>query len=332
MLQLDDSRITGDFTVAGFQNPKYLFTLAIDRVDADRYLPPKARDAQAGEATAGDIELPANNTMQMDGQMQIGNLTLAGMSFQDVGSRIVLGGGDAKLESARARLYGGEFAGNFHVKAAGDEPGLSLAGKASGLQLQPLIEALTGEPANFSGTGSFDLNLAGRGRTVIENVQSAAGNVTFDMSSGAIKGFNLGRTLCAAYNVTQGAPAPPEQPLETVYEGIKGTAVVSAGTAQSSDLLARTSFMDINGAGTLKLVDQELNYDLDATLTGKIDIPNCETLEGFIGASIPFDISGTVTAPTILPDFSKLAQRVIRDELKDRLQDRLQDRLRDILR
>ena len=129
VLQLDDSRITGDFTVAGFQNPKYLFTLAIDHVDADRYLPPKARDAQAGEATAGDIELPANNTMQMDGQMQIGNLTLAGMSFQDVGSRIVLGGGDAKLESARARLYGGEFAGSFHVKAAGDEPGLSLAGK-----------------------------------------------------------------------------------------------------------------------------------------------------------------------------------------------------------
>jgi hypothetical protein len=89
--------------------------------------------------------------------------------------------------------------------------------------------------------------------------------------------------------------------------------------------------MDINGAGTLKLVDQELDYDLDATLTGKIDIPNCETLEGFIGASIPFDISGTVTAPTILPDFSKLAQRVIRDELKDRVQDRLQDRLRDLL-
>jgi AsmA protein len=253
------------------------------------------------------------------------------MSFQDVGSRIVLGGGDAKLESARARLYGGEFAGSFHVKAAGDEPGLTLAGRASGLQLEPLIQALTGEPANFSGTGSFDLNLAGHGRTVIQNVQSAGGNVTFDMSDGAIKGFNLGRTLCAAYNTTQRAPAPPEQPLETVYQGIKGTAVVNAGTAQSSDLLARTSFMDINGAGTLKLVDQELDYDLDATLTGKIDIPNCETLEGFIGASIPFDISGTVTAPTILPDFSKLAQRVIRDELKDRVQDRLQDRLRDLL-
>jgi AsmA protein len=332
VLTLDDSRISGDFTVDGFQNPRYLFTLAIDRVDADRYLPPKARDADAGEATAGDLELPENNTMRMDGRMTIGNLTLAGMSFQEVGSRILLGDGDAKLEGARARLYGGEFNGNFHVKAAGAQPGLALDGRASGLQLQPLIEALTGEDANFSGTGSFDLNLAGRGRRVIENVQTAAGNVTFSMDQGAIKGFNLGRTLCAAYNATQRAPAPPEQPVETHYEAIKGTAAVNAGTAQSSDLLARTSFMDIYGAGTLSLVEQQLNYDLDAQLTGKIEIPNCETLDAYVGNAIPFNIRGTVTSPTITPDFSKLVQRAIREEVQERLQERLQDRLRDLLR
>jgi AsmA protein len=332
VLNLDDSKITGDFTLAGFDDPQYLFTLAVDRVNADRYLPPKARDADAGEATAGDIELPQNNTMRMDGRMTIGDLTLAGMSFQDVGSRILLGSGDAKLESARARLYGGEFNGNFHVKAAGDAPGLALDGRATGLQLQPLIEALTGEAANFSGAGSFDLNLAGHGRTVIENVRTAGGNVSFEMVEGAIKGFNLGRTLCAAYNVTQRAPAPPELPAETAYQAIKGTASVSAGTATSSDLLARTAFMDINGAGTLALVDQELNYDLDAKLTGKIEIPNCETLDAHIGNAIPFDIRGTVTAPRITPDFSKLVQRAIRDEVQERLQDRLQDRLRDLLR
>jgi AsmA protein len=332
VLALDDSRITGDFTVDGFSDPQYLFTLAIDGVDADRYLPPKARDAEEGEATAGDIELPQNNTMRMDGRMTIGQLTLAGMSFQDVGSRILLGGGDAKLEGARARLYGGEFAGNFHVKAAGDAPGLALDGQASGLQLQPLIEALTGEPANFSGTGRFDLDLAGRGRTVIENVQTAGGNVSFEMVAGAIKGFNLGRTLCAAYNVTQRAPAPPELPAETAYEAIKGTATVSAGTATSSDLLARTSFMDINGAGSLQLVNQELDYELDAKLTGPIAIENCATLDPYVGNALPFDIRGTVTSPRITPDFSKLVQRALREEVQERLQERLQDRLRDLLR
>jgi AsmA protein len=328
VLALDDTTIKGTFALQGFEAPAYRFTLDVDAVDADRYLPPKARDADEGEATAGDIELPRNNTMNLDGTMQVHSLKLAGMQFSEVGSRIVIGGGDMTLENARANLYGGTFAGNFRVTAAGNDPGLALDGRASGIALEPLIAALTAEEPNFSGTGSFDLNLAGKGRTVIENVQTAGGNVSFDMANGAIKGFNLGRTLCAAYNVTQRAPAPPDLPAVTEYVGIKGSAVVSAGTATSNDLLARTSFMDINGAGTLALVDQELDYELDAKLTGSIGIPNCETLDSFIGGELPFKISGTVTAPSIVPDFSKL----VRQQLRDAIQDRLQDRLRDIFR
>jgi AsmA protein len=328
VLTLDETTIRGNFTLQGFDAPAYRFALNVDAVDADRYLPPKARDAQAGEATAGDIELPQNNTMNLDGTMEVGSLKLAGMQFADVGGRIVIGSGDLAVENARASLYGGTFAGNFRVRAAGDDPGLALDGRANSLALEPLIAALTGGEPNFSGTGSFDLNLAGRGRTVIENVRTAGGNVNFDMASGAIKGFNLGRTLCAAYNATQSAPAPPEQPALTEYEGIKGSAMVSAGTATSNDLLARTSFMDISGAGTLGLVEQELDYDLDAKLTASIGIPGCETLDQFLGDELPFTISGTVTEPTILPDFSKLVRRQIRDAIQDRLEDRLRDLFR----
>lgn len=327
-LKLDDSTITGDFTLASFADPQYVFTLAVDAVDADRYLPPKARDADQGEATAGDLELPQNNTMNMDGRMTIGSLTLAGMRFADVGARVVLGGGNAVLENARARLYGGEFNGNFRVNAAGDTPGLALDGRAAGVELAPLIEALTGEPANVSGTGSFDLALAGTGRKVIDNVGTANGNVSFELADGAIQGFNLGRTLCAAYNLTQRAPAPPEQPKVTPYQGIKGTASVANGQASSHDLLARTSFMDINGAGTLALVDQHLDYRLDAKLTAPIGIPGCETLDPHVGNALPFNIRGTVTEPTITPDFSKLVQRALRNEIQERLEDRLRDLLR----
>ena len=332
VLALDETTIRGSFSLLGFEAPAYGFALRVDRVDADRYLPPKARDAGAGEATAGDLELPQNNTMSLDGTMEIGSLKLAGLQFADVGARISIGGGDLQLTNARANLYGGTFAGNFHVHAAGNDPSLALDGRASGLTLEPLIAALTGDEPNFSGTGSFDLNLAGKGRTVIENLRTAGGNVSFDMTNGAIKGFNLGRTLCRAYNVTQRAPAPPEQPALTPYEGIRGSAVVTAGTARSNDLLARTSFMDINGAGTLELAEQRLDYALDAKLTGPIGIQNCETLDAFVGGELPFLIRGTVTDPEITPDFSKLVRQQLREELQDRLQDRIQDRLRDLLR
>ena len=86
--------------------------------------------------------------------------------------------------------------------------------------------------------------------------------------------------------------------------------------------------MDIYGAGTLGLVEQGLDYELDAKLTGSIGIPNCETLDSFIGDKLPFKISGTITQPSIVPDFSKLVQRQLREELQDRLKDRLRDILR----
>lgn len=113
---------------------------------------------------------------------------------------------------------------------------------------------------------------------------------------------------------------------------IQGTADVANGVAASRDLLARTTFMDITGRGTLALVEQQLDYDLDATLTGRIDIPGCETMEPLIGGSIPFDIRGTVVDPTITPDFSEIIKRRIENEVRERVQDRLQDRLRDLLR
>ena len=323
VLSLDQTAITGTFVMDGYDRPKFAFSLNVDTVDADRYLPPKARDADAGEATAGDIELPQNNTMNLDGTMSIGSLKLAGMQFADVGGHIVIGGGDLAVESARAKLYGGTFAGNFRVHAAGNDPGLALDGKANNLQLEPMIAALTGGEPNFSGTGNFDLNLAGKGRTVIQNVNTAGGNVSFEMAAGAIKGFNLGRTLCAAYNLTQRAPAPPDLPAVTAYEGIHGSAVVTNGAATSHDLLARTKFMDINGAGTLGLVEQRLDYDLGAKLTGPIGIRNCETLDSFVGNELPFKISGTIAEPSILPDFSKLVRQQLRNEVRDRILDRI---------
>jgi hypothetical protein len=90
--------------------------------------------------------------------------------------------------------------------------------------------------------------------------------------------------------------------------------------------------MDINGAGSLHLVDQELDYGLDAKLTGPIPIENCSTLDQFVGGELPFTVRGKVTSPTILPDFSKLVRQQLREELEDRLEDRIKDRLRDLLR
>ena len=134
----------------GFDAPAYRFTLDVDAVDADRYLPPKARDAQAGEATAGDIELPQNNTMNLDGTMQVGSLKLAGMQFADVGSRIVIGGGDlAARERARESLRRHVRRQLPRARRRRRARASRSTGARAASQLEPLIAALTGERAEL---------------------------------------------------------------------------------------------------------------------------------------------------------------------------------------
>ncbi len=329
-LVLDDSRITGSLTVDGFDNPAYLFTLAIDQVDADRYLPPRASEVDEGEMTAGDLELEVDafNTLRLSGSLEIGSLALAGMQFQEIATRLEIGGGRARLYDARARLYGGEFNGAFGVDITGTVPSMTLSGRASNLAMRPLIVALTGD-ANLSGTGGFELDLTGRGAKIADNVQTAQGRASFSLTNGAIEGFNLGRGLCVAYNVLQRAPAPPSDlPRETRFEVIQGSAEVRDGVAHTPDLLGRASFMTVNGSGRLALTEQHLDYQLEARLSGPVGIRNCETMDGLIGESIPLRVRGVVTDPEIAPDYSAIIERALRREAERRITDRLQDLIR----
>jgi AsmA protein len=327
-VRLDDSTISGSFAVANFADPSYRFDLSADRIDVDRYVPPPAEEAQEGERAAGDIGLEAEplRAIRIEGQARVGDLKITNLRFQDVTTHLAIGDGKATIDSAQAKLYGGEFNGGLFVDANGEMPTMTLRGQAAGLQLTPLIEALTGD-ANVSGTGSFNIDLTGRGPTVTDNLRSAAGSMGFALRDGALEGFNLGQVLCLAYNKLQQLPEPPEQAKVTQFQLIQADASVANGVATSPELLARAAFVDVTGSGTLALADGVLDYGMRATLTNSIAIPNCSSMDRLIGGSIPFTIKGPITAAVILPDFGQILQERVRDELQDRLRERLLERL-----
>ena len=332
-LLLDASRIEGTIIVNDFRNPAYRFTLAADSIDVDRYLPPSTAAADNEERVAGDIRLSSRalDALDIDGRVEVGDLTLAGLNFQNVVTPIVLGEGRAELTPARADLYGGVFAGGLSVDTTGTLPSLEITGQAIGLELAPLLAARRGE-SSVSGTGSFDLSLKGSGETVTDNLQSAGGNLSFALRDGTLEGFNLGRSICAAFNTVDGYPPPDDSvPDRTDYELIQGAATVSEGIAQSDELLVRTAFMDITGSGRLALASGQLNYEFESELTGPIEIRGCEPMSDMIGGSIPWTLRGTLSDAEIRPDFGEYLRQRIEDEAADRLRERLEERLREVL-
>ncbi len=326
-LVLDDSTITGELTV-GFSEPaEYSFELAVDRIDADRYMAPATEPPPEGVApVAADVTLPTEplNTLQLDGEVSIGDLHIAGLSLQNVTAELDVGNGLGVVDSARAALYGGSFEGRVELDARGEQPRLALDGTATTIQLEPLLVDLYGE-ANMTGSGSFDLSLAGNGEQLSTVLDGSEGRVSFSVREGLLRGFDLGRSLCSAYNATQQLPRPAAaaEPI-TRYQLLRGSAQVNEGIARTEDLEATTTFMAVSGKGQSDLVSRDINYDLIATLTGSVDIDQCASMDALIGDSIPVRVTGTILVPDIQPDYAELVRGRIRNELQDLLRERLQ--------
>ena len=323
---LDDSTVTGELTVSLAPQNVYSFDLAIDRLDADRYMPAAAETPPEGVApVAAEVALPTDvlHSQRFNGAFEVGSLTVTGLELQNVAASLSVGGGLGVVDSARAALYGGEFDGSLELDARGDSPTLSLDGTATAIEIEPLLGDLR-DVANMSGTGSFDLSLTGRGEVLSAILESMAGNVEFSLRDGLIRGVDVGNTLCRVYNARESLPRPasPSEPV-TYYRLLRASADVVEGIARTEDLEATTDFMTVSGQGQSSLVSREINYNLVATLTNSIAIERCETMDALIGSSIPMRATGPITAPEIAPDYGE----ILRDRIRDRLEDRLRERL-----
>ena len=352
-LTLDDSRIAGQFSVENFADPIYRFELRADRIDADRYLPPKGNTGAGNGAdptTAAGVAAPSGATeerrlgdIRVDnealtatsviGSASVGDLTIGGMRFQQLVTDLAVGDGRAALSSVQTQLYGGQFTGGVEVDTTGTMPSVHLRGIATGLAMDPLFIDMLGA-SSLSGTGNFDLDLTGNGATIGEAIATAAGTMGVSFGDGELRGVNLGHGLCKAMNAFRQLPEPPPAPDATPYRQISASATVTGGTASTQNLFASTGYLELTGQGTLRLVDQVLDTSYVARMVGPVNLPGCERLNSHIDGSIPigFSLQGPVSSPTPAFDVRQLAEDLIRREIRDQAEDAVRDRIQDALR
>jgi AsmA protein len=203
----------------------------------------------------------------------------------------------------------------------------------SGVNIRPLLEAMLGS-AHLSGTGDLQLDLTGRGNTINEALQTAAGRMSLEFTNGVIDGVNLGRKLCEAVNSARGLPAPAAAAATTRYTVIRGNATVSEGNASSSDLYASTGFLDLTGRGGVRLVDQWIDNQHRAEMTGPVPIAGCEDLNRTIANNpipVNFTLKGQLPDLDVGVDISQLLQDWARREVRQRAEDEVRGAILDRL-
>jgi AsmA protein len=346
-LSLDDTRIDGSARVDSFTQPAIGFALKVDRIDLDRYLPPEAAqdatdqpaaDEAAGSGSAEPLPLDALRSLNLNGKLEVGKLTAFNLQSSNLVIQVKAKDGLLRLNPLGASLYAGQYTGDITLDARKASPRISIDEKISGVQAGPLLQDLTGE-ARVEGTANVTAKLDGSGATADAIKKTLNGTTSFSFTDGTVKGVNIAALIRKAQAKLKGQPAPPEQqPNQTDFSSMQGTATVSNGVVRNDDLLVQSPLLRITGKGQVSLPAETIDYTLTTKLVGSLEGQGGKSLEELKGVSIPVRVGGTFSKPTYVPDLgaalsdaakARLEEKV--EEQKQKLQEKLGDELQDKL-
>lgn len=344
-LNLDQTAITGNLNVTDFATQAIGFALKVDKLDADRYMAPKA-DKTAKSDPAGDAKKKADlnatkipsdalNALNVNGTLDIGTLKVSNVSMSNVHLQLSGAKGSPKQQVLSASLYGGQ------IKATTRENGKSYAvtTQLQGLNAAPFLKDLTGKDS-VSGVGNLNLDVTAAGATVGDVRRSLNGSVNFAVQNGAVKGFNLGQIIRGAQATFAGqqASAQDKTTQQTDFATFSASGKFVNGVLKSDTLDAKSPLLRLAGAGEIDLVNETINYVAKPTIVETSQGQGGKELDTLRGVTIPIQLSGNMYAPKYQVMFGEIAKQQATQQLQkqygahqEEIQKKLNEKLGDKL-
>lgn len=333
-IKLDQSNLSGSIAVDNFAKPATSFKLALDEIDADRYLPPVSKDKKqasppATGAAAGASQLPLETlrNINVKGVLDIGKLKMSGTHSEKIHLEIDAANGLIKLSPMSANLYQGQYQGNVNLDARGKTLKIAIDENLKGVQAAPLLKDLTGDD-KISGTANATAQLTGNGATVDQIKQTLSGSGNFSFTDGAVKGVNIAESIRKAKSALKGEKYTPSgEPVQTDFSNLTGSFTATNGIISNQDLLAMSPLLRINGAGKIDLPKEGIDYGLKVSIVETSTGQGGKELAELKGLTIPVKITGTFSDPKPTVDLASLVKDKAKEEVKAKVAEKLQEKL-----
>jgi AsmA protein len=330
-LVVDDTTFTGGMSVARTEAGTISIDLAADEIDLDRYMAPAA-DAGSAGADAVPVEIPTEliRALNVRGALQVGSADLSGMRFENVDLGLNAADGNLRLHPVSAELFGGGYAGDVRIDAAGNVPSVSVNENISGVSLGALARAMF-DQENVTGTINGSFRLGGSGADLAAIQQDLDGSIEMELMDGAWEGTDVWYELRRARALfRQETPPEPTLPARTRFSNVRATGPVTDGVFRNDDLVAELPFMRLTGEGKVDFTAGEVDYGLVARILEKPELSSemsPEEFDDFTRAEIPLKISGSLTDPSIAPDIEEMLTKEVKKKVEEELKERLLDKL-----
>ena len=334
-IRLDESNITARLGMTGFASPRYSFDVGIDRLDVDRYFPPKPK--QKAQGPEKPFDLSALKTLKATGRLRIGSLKFSNVKASNV--RLDLKAADGKLELSpvSANLYQGALAGSLSVDAAA-LPKVALRQRLTGVSIGPLLKDVTDKDV-MEGRGNASLDVAAQGATVGAMKKSLRGGASAILRDGAVKGINLAgalRSAKARLGTLKGEQVQGANPQEkTDFSELKASFVIRHGVAHNDDLYAKSPLLRVTGNGDIDIGASTIDYLAKATVVASLQGQGGPELAAMRGVTVPVRISGPFDALRYKLDFNAMASEMVKQKVeqkKEEVKGKVEEKLREQLK
>jgi len=334
---LDDTNINGNASLKG---SAIGFDLDVDAINVDRYLPPVKEDAAAPakESSTGDAKasgdeplLPVEllRSLNLNGSLKIGQLIINKLTAKQVQVTVKASQGKITSEQKIGSFYQGSLDSMINLNVAGKTPVIQIEEQATDIQAGPLLKDMTATD-KFDGKGKFQAKLQTSGNSINAFKRGLNGNLSFLFADGSVKGFNLAQMLREGQAKLKGEKLPASETVQkTDFSEMSASAVIKNGVLNNQDLLAKSPFLRVTGAGSVNLVSETLDYLVKPVIVSTAAGQGGEGLEQLKGVPVPVKLTGPYAAPKYSIDWAQVvtgAQKAKLEEKKAEVKEQLEEK------
>ena len=314
-LKLDQSKLSFTLTAKEFSKPNLAFSLNLDQIDLDRYLPPPAETQRPGAPSVAPAAAAGPKTdygplrkVVMDGSAKIGRLVVGKAKIEEATLRVTARDGMITVDPFALRLYQGKAGGRTSVNVTGAQPVSEVQLTVDNVQANPLLKDVAGKDF-IEGGANARLHLSMTGDDPARIKQTLNGSGRLDFADGAIVGVDLAGMVRNVKTAFAGqAPSGPKP--RTDFSELAVPFTLQNGVFKTPEALLRSPLLRLQAAGTADLVRETLDFRVEPKLVGTIKGQGDE--KNRTGLSVPILVSGSFSKPTFRPDLEGMAKEQLK--------------------
>ena len=358
---LDGSKVDFRLQATELDVPRSTFTLSADVLNLNPFLggaetaeaPAKADKAEAKEISKEQsapeaaepqgaeaepvapkaLSFPFLDTMDVKGELNIGELHWRDLLLSDVKAKMKAAEGKFQISNVSANLYDGTFKGEFSLAS---DAGIRSKGVLDQVNMEALSQAATGS-SPLSGKAGLTYDLKASVANPQNWVETLGGTAQLKVREGAFKGLNVMQALRGISEAIRTSfSAPIELPAgaaqagsRTPFTALDGTLTLDKGVATVKSLNATAPYLRIRQGkqASISLPERTLDVALNITVVNTGSGQEGQDLRALQGVTVPVRLHGPLSSPDYDIQWKAIGNKVVQNAVKKGLLDVVREAL-----